>query len=123
MKLVKNKIRITQDVVDGKLSLANYVSSQYPLYDFLGTFSREINSGDLLGIFRRIDGLTLEVNFIVDDSKISTFKTWLDSTIIPALPTLVIMPESEVITHYSDAEIRIMFSNENNHSSVSFSGL
>lgn len=123
MKLVKNKIRITQDVVDGKVSLANYVNSKYPLYDFRGTFNEKINSGDLLGIFRRINGLILEVYFIVDDSKISSFKTWLDSTMISSLPTLVIMPEAEVITQYSDAEIKIMCNDTNNQSSVIFSGL
>lgn len=123
MKLVKNKIRITQDVVNGNISLANYVASKYPEYDFLGTFRDQINSGALLGVFRRINGMILEIYFIVDDSKLSSFKVWLDSNMIASLPTLVIMPESEVITQYSDAQIKKMCADKNNQSSAIFSGL
>jgi hypothetical protein len=123
MKIVKNTIIVTQDVIDGVVSLSEYVSLKVdPAWDFTTYFSIWINDVSLLGIKRVKNGTNIDVNFILTDAAADSFMAWFDGDKETTFPGLNLSPTSELIGTLTDPEVVSFFNDPvNEFSKVSFS--
>ena len=124
MKVIKNLIKISQDVVDKKITLQEHVQSIIPTYELYEIFHDKIMDESLLGIYRRvIDSNTMAIMFVVSDDSAEEFKTWFDlyqNSQTNAIGTLFLTPTTELITNMTDSEIIEDFKSPSDFSSTAF---
>ncbi len=121
MKLIKNKIKVTPDVITKEMSMGDYISLFCEDFNLFSLLQDHVINERIYGIFRKVNESDLDVYYIVKDDIAEEFKDWIDITMRPILSLIIITPETEIIDKHSDEEIINMYNDPENFSKEGFS--
>lgn len=122
MKIVKDALSITQDVIDDKIPYSVHIAQHAPNYDLFVDFQEEIVNNVLLAIFRRVHPLSFQMHifFVVSDEGAEAFKAKLDNISSTVFAPIYPGQSSEIIDTYTDEEIIMMIVDYDKNYSTTF---